>query len=168
MMQSVYVGVGSNIGPRRYVPQALALLKEQYAPVTVSPVYTCPAVGFDGPPFLNLVVGFDTDADAVTVARALRGMEDACGRDRSRPSASRTMDLDLLLYGDRVENAAEVRVPRADILRYAFTLKPLADIAPHARHPTDGRTYAELWQAFDDQDQPLQRSEFQVSPVGGA
>lgn len=165
MTQTVYVGVGSNIEPRSHVPHALALLQEQYAPVTVSPVYTCPAVGFDGPPFLNLVVGFDTAADAVAVARTLRGIEDACGRDRSRPSASRSMDLDLLLYGDRVESAAEVRVPRADILRYAFTLKPLADIAPNARHPTDGRTYSALWSAFDNADQPLECIDFPLGDV---
>lgn len=165
MTQTVYVGIGSNIEPRTHVSQALQSLESRYGPLTVSPVYTCPAVGFDGPPFLNLVVGFDTDSDAETLTRSLHGIEDECGRDRGKDSDSRPMDLDLLLYGDLIETAVEVRVPRSDILRYAFTLKPLADIAPNICHPTDGRTYAQLWAAFDDPDQPLERSDFQAQTV---
>lgn len=163
MMVRAYVGIGSNIEPRTHLPRALALLDGRFGPLTVSPVYACPAVGFDGPAFLNLVVGFDTDADPPALAQGLHCIEAHCGRDRGVRSASRTMDLDLLLYGDMVSDTPGVRLPRADILRYAFTLRPLADIAPDARHPTDGRTYAELWAVFDDADQPLQRSDFQAS-----
>lgn len=166
MTVHAFVGIGSNIEPRVHVPHALQLLGEQYGPLTVSPVYSCPAVGFDGPAFLNLVVGFDTDADAPSVAQALRCIEAHCGRDRSVSSASRTMDLDLLLYGDLVSDEPETRVPRDDILRYAFTLKPLVDIAPDARHPTDGRSYAQLWAAFDDADQPLECIESGLFDVG--
>lgn len=165
MSVRAYVGIGSNIRPREHVPQALRLLEERFGPLTVSPVYACPAVGFDGPAFLNLVVGFDTDADPPALAQALRCIEEHCGRNRGVRSDSRTMDLDLLLYGDMVSDEPGQRLPRADILRYAFTLKPLADIEPEARHPTDGRSYAELWAAFDDSDQPLERAGFQPRPV---
>lgn len=156
MSVTAFVGVGSNIQPRIHVPRAMALLREHYGALTISPVYRCPAVGFEGPSFLNLVVAFDTGADALTVADTLHHIERICGRDRSSPSASRRMDLDLLLYGDLVSDAPGLRLPRADILRYAFTLKPLADIAPDARHPVDGRSYAELWAAFDAGEQPLE------------
>lgn len=148
-----FVGVGSNIEPARYIPQALQLMRARFGPLTVSPAYTCPAVGFDGPAFVNLVVAFDTGSDAAATAAALREIEDACGRARGDRSRSRTMDLDLLLVGDRVDEA--LRLPRDDILRYAFTLKPLADLAPAARHPVDGRRYDELWRDFDDCEQPL-------------
>lgn len=162
MSERAYVGVGSNIEPRTHVPRAIALLEGRYGPLTVSPVYDCPAVGFNGASFLNLVVGFDTDADPLELSRGLRGIEAHCGRDRTVRSASRTMDLDLLTHGELVSNSPGVRLPRADILRYAFTLKPLADIAPGTRHPTDGRTFGELWAAFDDTGQPLQPSDLRV------
>lgn len=156
---TAYVGVGSNIEPHRHIPQAIRLLRERFGDLVVSPAYECPAVGFDGADFLNLVVAFDTGADIPALLQALRCIESHCGRVRGARSASRTMDLDLLLYGDTVMDTAEVRLPRADILRYAFVLRPLAEIAPDTRHPADGRTFAELWAAFEASGQPLRRVE---------
>lgn len=161
-----YVGVGSNIAPRLHIPRALHLLTERFGRLTVSPVYACPAVGFDGPAFLNLVAGLDSAADPPMLAQALRCIEEHCGRDRAEADKSRSMDLDLLLYGDLI--SPEWRLPRADILDYAFTLKPLADIAPDARHPVDGRSFAALWAAFDASGQPLTRSSFQPTPQAAA
>ena len=78
--------------------------------------------------------------------RRLRAVEDACGRDRSGPKFSpRTLDFDLLIYGDFVSTDPAIDVPRDEILQYPFVLKPLADLAPEARHPVVGRSYAELW-----------------------
>ena len=159
---TVYVGVGSNIAPREHIPDALRRMADQFAPLTVSPVYTCPAVGFDGAAFLNLVVGFDTVVEPLALVDTLRDIEARCGRRRQARSGSRTMDLDLLLYGDRVMDAPGLRLPRGDILRYAFVLKPLADIAGNRRHPVNGRTYSELWAAFDAADQPLQAVDLPV------
>lgn len=150
----VYIGIGSNIEPYRHIPHAIRLLRERFGELRVSPVYACPAVGFNGADFLNLVVGFDTAADIPALLQALRCIESHCGRVRGERSASRTLDLDLLLYGDAVMDTGEARLPRADILEYAFVLKPLAEIAPEARHPVDGRTFAELWAAFEASDQP--------------
>lgn len=152
-MTRVYVGIGSNIEPRVHIPHALRLLRGRFGALTVSPVYACPAVGVDGPEFFNLVVGFDTGADPPMLTQSLRCMEAHCGRDRSARQGSRSMDLDLLLYGGLISPAA--RLPRSDVLRYAFTLKPLADIAPDQRHPVVGRCYADLWAHFDDDGQPL-------------
>ncbi len=151
--ERAFVGVGSNIEPAQYIPQALRLMRERFGALTVSPAYTCPAVGFDGPPFVNLVVAFTATSEPATIAGALREIENACGRIREQRTRSRTMDLDLLLVGDRVDE--QLRLPRDDIRRYAFTLKPLADIAPDARHPVDGRRYDELWRGFNDREQPL-------------
>lgn len=161
-----YVGVGSNIEPRRHIPHALHLLEQRFGALSLSPVYACAAVGIDGPDFLNLVVGLDTAADVPALAQALRCIEEHCGRVRPSANKSRTMDLDLLLYGDLV--SPEWRLPRDDILRYAFTLKPLADLAPDARHPIDNRRYADLWGAlqadFARRGQPLRVSSFNPAP----
>lgn len=162
MSTRVYVGIGSNIEPERHIPHAIRLLRERFGEMRVSPVYECPAVGFDGADFLNLVVGFDSDADIPALQQALRCIESHCGRVRGERTASRTMDLDLLLYGDAVYDTPEVYLPRSDIMRYAFVLKPLADIAPNERHPREGRRYAELWAEFDDVDQPLRRVDMAV------
>ena len=62
--------------------------------------------------------------------------------------APRSLDLDIILFGDQVGEVAGLRLPRADILRYAFVLKPLADLAPDATHPELGRTYRELWESL--------------------
>jgi 2-amino-4-hydroxy-6-hydroxymethyldihydropteridine diphosphokinase len=81
---------------------------------------------------------------------ALAGRERGCEK-----YLSRRLDIDLLLFGELCINEPPVRVPRKDILEYAFVLKPLADLAPQHRHPATGKTFAEHWQAFDGQSQPL-------------
>lgn len=155
-MTWAYIGVGSNIEPRRHIRKALELLAKRFGEIQASPMYACPAVGFSGANFINLVVGINTDLDLSTVLRALHDIEAQCGRVRGERTASRTMDLDLLLFGDQVIDEGRVRLPRDDILKYAFVLKPLADIAAEIAHPVDGRSYAELWQAFSQDDQPLE------------
>ena len=155
-MISAYIGVGSNIEPREHIRLAIDLLCQRFGALDVSPLYTCPAVGFSGPDFINLVVGFDTQLELSAVLDALHDIEAQCGRVRGQSTSSRTMDLDLLLFGDLVISQGKLKLPRDDILQYAFVLKPLADIAGDARHPQDGRSYKELWLAFEADDQPLQ------------
>lgn len=152
---AVFVGIGSNIEPRTHIPRALGLLEQRFGGLRVSRFYECPAVGFDGDPFVNLVVGFDTGEPPFDVVHGLRAIERQCGRSRSEKMRSRTMDLDLLLYGDHILDDADLRVPRSDILCYAFVLKPLAELIPDARHPVNGVRYADLWAAFDAGEQPL-------------
>ena len=145
----VFVSLGSNIAPRRNLAAALPLLDAHLGPLRVSPVYEGPAVGFEGDPFLNLVVAFSTQDDLVAVLDFLRGIEHDFGRRRGEARfAPRSLDLDIILFGDQVGEAAGLRLPRADILRYAFVLKPLVDLAPDAIHPELGRTYRELWESL--------------------
>ncbi len=146
-MTRAWISIGSNIEPEANLRAALALLEERFGPLVASPVYRTPAEGFQGADFLNLVVGIDTDEPPEMVRAALRAIEDAQGRVRGAEKfSSRTLDLDLLTWGDRV--APELGIPRDEILEYAFVLRPLADVAPNERHPVVGRTYAELWEAF--------------------
>ncbi len=151
-----YVSVGSNIEPVRHLRLALAELRRCFGPLLMSGVYRNRAEGFEGEDFLNMVVGFDTTAEPGEVIDELEHIHRLAGRVRgAQPFASHTLDLDLILYGDRVD--AGLRLPRSDVTRYGFVLGPLAEIAPLLRHPVSGETMAELWARFDQAAHPLQR-----------
>jgi len=148
MAIEVFVGIGSNVEPERRVRQAVQLLRERFGTLRLSPVYRNAAVGFEGDDFLNLVAAFETDLDVAPLNAALDEIELACGRERGAARfAPRTMDLDLLLYGDYVSREPPV-LPRQEILKYAFMLRPLADLAPNRRHPGTDSTYGELWASY--------------------
>jgi 2-amino-4-hydroxy-6-hydroxymethyldihydropteridine diphosphokinase len=116
----------------------------------VSSVYESEAVGFSGAVFHNLIVGFDSELDVNSVAKQLRQIELDNGRtSESQKFSSRTLDLDLILYGDLIINDGRLQIPRDEIERYAFVLEPLAEIAPTATHPVSGISYEQLWQKFD-------------------
>ena len=143
----VFVSAGSNIEPRANLEAACAALQRRYGALALSPLYESPAEGFDGPPFLNLVAGFTTEDPPPTILQVLSALETRAGRDRSRGKfSSRTLDLDLLLHGDTVD--VSLKLPHPDIDRYAFVLRPLADLAGHLRHPVTGSRLRALWSAF--------------------
>ena len=147
-MVEAFIGIGSNVEPERHIRTAAALLRQHFGAVRFSPFYRNQAVGFEGDDFLNGVAGFETALGVEEVNAALDDIEARCGRERGAARFSpRTLDLDLLLYGDRVSEAP-VRLPRGELLKYSFVLKPLADIAGGPRHPVTGRSYAEHWAAF--------------------
>jgi 2-amino-4-hydroxy-6-hydroxymethyldihydropteridine diphosphokinase len=145
----VYVAAGSNIEPLQNLRLALTALRELYTPLAVSPAYRNHAVGFEGDDFINLVVGFATTHAPGEVRERLQAVEVLCGRPREAPRwAPRSMDLDILLYGTLVSEAPGLVLPRPDLVRRAYMLKPLLDLAPDLVHPTLGRTIARLWQDF--------------------
>lgn len=143
-MTRVFVGAGSNIDKARNIVSGVRMLRERFGALRVSPLYETPAVGFAGDDFYNLVASFETARAPDEVARALRDIERRHGRKRGGARfAPRSLDLDLLLYGELV--CARRGLPHADIARYPFALRPLADLAGELRHPALGRRYAELW-----------------------
>lgn len=159
-MTTIYISLGSNVDPQRYLRAAVEALCARFSDVTCSPVYRSAAVGFNGDDFLNLVACAQTDLAVSDVQQQLCRIEDANDRRRDVPRFSpRTLDLDLLLYGDEVTAANGVVLPRAEILTHAFVLKPLSDLAPDGLHPVVKRRYAELWQGFDKSAQPLTKTE---------
>lgn len=149
-MPEVFLSIGSNIERERNIPSALAELERRLGPMVVSGLYETEAVGFDGPPFHNLVAAFSTELPVQEVAAILAEIETQHGRIReSTKFSSRTLDVDLILYGDLVLSEGKLKLPRPEITRYAFVLEPLAEIAPEGRHPVTGERYADLWKRFD-------------------
>ena len=146
----VFVAAGSNVEPEKNLARACAEIAHSWPDAIFSRAYRNVAVGFDGPDFINLVVGFSAAQPLASVIERLRGIETNCGRPRYAPKwASRTMDLDVLLFGDRIEKTTEYTLPRPDLLKRPYMLGPLAEIAADVLHPTEQRTIDELWKAFD-------------------
>lgn len=149
-MTRAWLSLGSNMEPEKHLRAALAELRGRYGAIVVSPAYRTRAVGFEGPDFVNLAVGIDTDETPEALDEWLHVLEARLGRVRTGVRfASRTLDADIVLFGDRiVRGPGHLEVPRRELVEHAFVLKPLADIAPGAVHPQLGETIAELWRAF--------------------
>lgn len=145
-MTTVLLSLGSNLQPQQHLHAAVEALRARFGVIAVSPAYRTAAVGFAGPDFLNNAVAIDTDQPLDALDAWLHALEDAHGRDRSGPRFSdRTLDLDVVFYGDLiVEGPGHLRIPRPE-LKHAFVLKPLADIAPDFIDPVSGLSLAALW-----------------------
>ena len=148
-MPRCWLSIGSNQDREASIRGAVADLRAAFGDLILSSVYESPAEGFAGTPFLNLVAGIQTELDVAAIDRALRRIEDAHGRVRGPEKFSpRTLDIDLLTYGDRVGSLDGRTFPREEILRYAFVLGPLAEVARDEPCPGTDRTFGELWSAM--------------------
>ncbi len=162
-MASVYVSVGSNVLRDKHILNGVLALKTHFAPIQCSPVYESISVGFEGENFYNLVVRFSTEKSINTVSQLLAQIEDDNGRDRSGPKfSSRTLDLDLLLYDQRIINSEKLTLPRPEIYHNAFVLRPLANLAGDVIDPLNKLSYQTLWEAFDQTQQKLWAVDFQL------
>ncbi|BAV32495.1 2-amino-4-hydroxy-6-hydroxymethyldihydropteridine pyrophosphokinase [Sulfuricaulis limicola] len=160
-MPRVYIGIGSNIDRENSIRGAVRELTAHYGQLTLSPVYESKALGFEGENFYNLVTGFDSAEPIEQITETLSRIESRLGRVRQENRFSaRTLDLDLLLYGDLVQHDDKVNLPHPDIRRYAFVLSPLADIAPDLRHPETGLACAKMWQQFEMGKQEMWKTNF--------
>ena len=157
-MSRVYLGLGSNVDPKGNLRLCLRELRSLYGRLDGSAVYRSEAVGFQGPDFLNLVVGLDTEAGPRAIQAEIERIHALSGRRRGEARfADRPLDIDLLLYDDLVKDEPGLHLPRPDVLEYGFVLQPLAELAPGLRHPLTGLTLAEHLAAFASADRPLQR-----------
>lgn len=156
----VFVAGGSNVDPLANTRRAMLEMTRSWPDVRFSAVYRNRAVGFEGADFVNWVASLSTDWPLERLLQRLHEIEALCGRARNAPKwAPRGMDLDVLLYGDLISSTPSRRLPRPDLLKRAYMLGPLAEIAPEVVHPTLGQTIGELWQQFDRAAHPLQRVE---------
>lgn len=141
MSERVFIGLGANLGDSvatlDSAEQALAALPGTRL-VAASPRYRSAPLQASGPDFLNAVVELATDLEPEALLAALHGIEAAHGRQRPFPNAPRTLDLDLLLYGQRVMDTQTLRLPHPRLHERAFVLAPLLDLAPDLVHPSLG------------------------------
>lgn len=145
-----YISIGSNVDKDQHIPSSLLALEQFLGSLIISSIYETEPVGFIGDSFYNLVVGFDSNLEVQRIARQLKQIELENGRDQnSQKFSARTLDLDLILYGDLIISDGHLQIPRNEIEHYAFVLEPLAEIAPTQLHPVLNSSYAELWHNFD-------------------
>lgn len=155
-MTKIYLGLGSNVEPHKHLRLGIRELSRRFGDLELSNVYSSKSVGFDGADFLNLVVGLEADCSPEDIHRAIEEIHVMAKRQRRETRYSpRTLDVDLLLYGDLVINDGPIRIPRSDILKYSFVLGPLAEIAPNLEHPETGKLIAEHWAEFDKEKHPI-------------
>lgn len=155
-LTDVTLSLGSNIDRYRHISGALDALAESFGELLCSPVYESESVGFDGSPFLNSVVLVRTRMPLAEIVPLLKRIEDEHGRNRSGPKFSpRTLDIDVLTYGEVVGELDGVELPRAETAKNAFVLKPMADILPDTQMPGSDLSYAQLWAAYPKDQQKL-------------
>ena len=166
-MPRAYVSVGSNVERETHIRGAIRALAHRYGQLRLSSVYDSCAVGFDGANFYNMVVSFETAEPPVAVEAFLKALEAEHGRDRTAPRFSdRTLDLDLLLYGNLVVHEGRLALPRSEVLEQAFVLAPLAEIAGDEVHPIAGKPYRELWRSFDASGQEVRPVDLDLEDAG--
>lgn len=144
---TAWIGLGSNMEPAANLRRGLALLAAQVRITAVSPVYETPPWGHaHQPPFLNAVTGLAIDRGAEALLDVLQATEQACRRVRTIANGPRTLDLDLLLFGDSIIDTPRLQVPHPRLHERGFVLVPLCDVAPQARHPILHETMGRLLQ----------------------
>jgi 2-amino-4-hydroxy-6-hydroxymethyldihydropteridine diphosphokinase len=161
-MTAIYLSLGSNVDRHKNITAALDALVDLLGELQISSVYESKSVGFDGSNFFNLVVGADTALPIAELSETLKRIEDNNGRKRNGPKFSpRTLDIDILTYGDFVGVESGIELPRAEITKNAFVLLPLAEIAADVFHPQLQKSYRDLWLSYDQASQSLWAIEFE-------
>lgn len=157
----IYLGIGSSDNRETNIRGGVKDLCEAFPSLVISSVYETEAMGFVGDPFYNLVVGFDSDIGLRELFVMVRAIEEAHGRKReSKSCEGKMLDIDILTFGGLVGSEAGISLPRDEVLKHAFVLCPLAEIAPLDVHPVAKKNYATLWSEFSA-DQGIRKIEFE-------
>jgi len=144
---AVYVGVGSNLGDREGYLEAAAKAVGQLPGVKLlrrSRLYDSLAVGEPQPRYLNAVLELITTLPPRRLLSLLQKVEQKLGRTAKGLGQPRTVDLDVLLWGERILAEPDFQIPHAEMHRRRFVLEPLAELAPQARHPVLGLSVQQL------------------------
>ncbi|MGA3333269.1 MAG: 2-amino-4-hydroxy-6-hydroxymethyldihydropteridine diphosphokinase [Terracidiphilus sp.] len=173
-MTLAYIALGANLPSPAGSPEAtLAAAAQRLASLgriaARSSLYSTAPVGLppglvDQPRFLNAIVALETDLAPRDLLAALLAIERDFGRDRAAqiPNGPRTLDLDILLYGDLIVSEPGLEIPHPRLAQRAFVLVPLNEIAPHARDPRSGSTVSQLLLNLPRGNEPLAQS---VAPI---
>ena len=148
--QLVYLGLGSNVGDREeYIEQVVFLLGKTNGITVVkrSTNYETEADGVeDQPPFLNAAIEIETTLSPQKLLSVIQETENTLGRERGIEWGPRTIDIDILLYGDEIISDDKLQIPHPLLHERLFVLQPLAEIAPEAIHPTLEKTISDLYE----------------------
>ncbi len=154
---AIYIALGSNLGDTDYN------LKEALRRLTLKGIRVCRVSDFmttkpygvtDQPDFLNAVAEIETDKSPAELLHVLLQIEQEMGRKRIRRWGERNIDLDLLLFDDRIIDLPELQVPHPDMQNRDFVLGPLAQIASEVMHPALRKTIRQLWEQLAEKKKP--------------
>ena len=142
----VYLSLGSNLGDReRNLTEAIRALEGVGEVKAVSSFYETEPVDFaDQAWFLNCALAMESSASPERMMAELLHLERKMGRERMQWKGPRTIDIDILMFGERIVDSLDLKIPHPAMHRRRFVLAPLADIAAEARHPVMNRTVSEL------------------------
>lgn len=146
-MKGIFLLLGSNLGNREAILRSAirAINKTAGRVVRVSAFYRTQPWGYaDQPDFLNLLLELDSDLQPLPLLNALRRIERHLGRKRIEKWRERSIDIDILYYGDRVIRTVRLTVPHPELHKRRFALVPLCELAPQLRHPVFGLSQIEL------------------------
>jgi 2-amino-4-hydroxy-6-hydroxymethyldihydropteridine diphosphokinase len=145
-----YLSLGSNVGDReQHLREAIRRLESAGRVISISSFYETEPVEFTEQPwFLNCAIGLETSRTPEQLMASLLAIEQAMGRRRKVKKGPRTIDIDILLFGDRMINSRTLTIPHPAMHQRRFVLEPLAEIAPQVRHPRLKKSVRELLDAL--------------------
>ncbi len=161
-----YIGLGSNVGDSwKLIAQAVTMLAETLRVVKVSSLYRTEAVGYEEQEdFINAVAEVETDRAPAELLAACRSIEERLGRQRTIRWGPRTIDLDILLYGDVIVNGPGLTIPHPRMAERKFVLVPLAEIAPLVVHPLLRKTAEDLLGTLRDRHSVVKCGSLEQAP----
>ncbi len=170
MSHRIVLSLGSNVDRENSIRQAVARLGDLFDELRLSPTYESDAEGFDGEPFWNLAAVAETNLSPGQVDQALKKIESELGRVREgQPKFSdRTIDIDLVLYHDMVGSIDGIELPRDEIDRYPFVLKPIVDLIPDGLDPRTQQPLEERWREMASESPPMRQISIDLEPGGQA